>query len=155
MVNKFVIALAAAATLMALLVAAPRLVGTNSQGSGSSGQFKLEYDRMSDSGSNESLVVNNDGSATLSQGSRVQTIQITSDKLTELRSLVLDTGFMNIKSPSQPETNHALKAETGDTTQVVTWSSLNDTQSSNAPPIVIRIQQLLDETIASAQPQSR
>ena len=159
MVNRFVIALAAAAAVMALLVAVPRLMGTDtsSQGTNSSGQFRLEYDRILDSGSNESLVVNGDGQTTLTQGLAVQSLQLPAQNLTELKSLVLDTGFMNIKSPQTADssgTNHELKVEAGDTTQDVSWRSLNDTQSGNAPAIVLRLQQVLDQTINAAQTKS-
>ena len=152
MVSRFAIAIAAAAAIMALLVVLPRLVSTSSQ-------FRLEYDKTPNpataDGTNESLVINGDGRATLAKGTNSQSFQLSSDQLAELKSMILDTGFMNLKSPalqsnsSAPE--HLLRVQTDSGTQLVTWNSYNDKQIGTVPPIVLQLQQTLDEIIAGGQ----
>jgi hypothetical protein len=179
MANKFVIGLAIIVSIMALLVAFPRIYTPNAQSasfsSPSSTQFNLEYDKPSalqqQNSSNtaasnstpESLVIAGDGHAILSEGGATKSFQLTNEELSNVKSLALDTGFMNIQSPSASSSSqqqlqsgdiakYSIKVQTANATQQVSWfQGESNSGTTTVSPIINHLQGLLDSIIATQE----
>ena len=160
MANKFLLAIAGAVAIMALLVVLPRMYSPAVQNSGNS-QFTLQYHRPADSSNTsiasngpEVLTVSNDGFASISRGASITSFQLTDSEMSEVRSLVFDTGFMNIQpgasfqSESGTTPEYTIKVQSGGQSQVLSWTPTNNT-ASNIPSLISRMQESLDAIIAA------
>ena len=160
MVNKFVVALAGAVAVMALLVAVPRVYNPAGQ-TATNTQFNIEYDRQVNATQQaggdsrlQVLTISSDGFASLSRGASLTSFQLTSDELSEVNSLIFDTGFMNIhtsaswQSQSGSVPKDTIKVQSGATSQDVTWSE-GGASASTIPPLISRVQGSLDAIIAA------
>lgn len=172
MVRPIILILGAIPVLAAIFIVAPQLgrqdVPSNvvTQEDTMTLQYTKEHLKMISFGVTRSigadaaevLTINNDGSASYSltkNGNSQPTVkyQLSKDDLRRLKSIIKETGFMNIPSTDYPvkkgTTNYekyGLQITFNGKTTDLKWVDRNDT-TGFVPPIVTEVQSILDKTI--------
>lgn len=160
MVNKFIIAIAAIVAVMATLIALPNIMQP------ATGDLAIDYGKqhMANAGSGfaatgtESLHISKDGSATYSSsnsGAQSQPAEkhfsLTSEEFGGIKSLVLETGFMDIPTADYTQlkagvgefTKYMLTVHSGEKEKTISWVD-PDAGAGTVPPILTNIGARLD-----------
>lgn len=159
MAKKFVLVLAAAVAVMAVLIVLPNLTQQSPSNLG------IEYSRQqverTDAGlvtrSADLLSIKEDGSATYAPvGGQERNITVTGDELKRIRALITETGFLQIPVTNYPLsedatefTRYALRVRTDDGQKTFNW--VNAEASANiVPPIITNVGSQLDAIMERA-----
>ena len=160
MVNKFIIAIAAIVAVMATLIALPNIMQP------ATGDLEIDYGKqhMASAGSGfsatgvETLHISKDGSATYSSSDpRTQALpaekhfSLAGEELSNIKSLVLETGFMDIPAADYMQlkagvsefAKYTLTVHSGDRQKTISWVD-PDASAGTVPPILTNIGAQLD-----------
>lgn len=153
MAKKFVLVLAAAVAVMAVLIALPNLSQEPQSALG------IEYSRQQVERTDAGLVTLNadllsikeDGSATYTPvGGQERNITVTGDELKRIRALITETGFLQIPVTNYPLsedatefTRYALRVRTDDGQKTFNWVN-PEASAGIVPPIITNVGSQLD-----------
>jgi hypothetical protein len=160
LVNKFIIAIAAIVAVMATLIALPNVMQP------STGDLEIDYGRQHMAGGGnsfsptgvETLHISKDGSATYSSSDpRAQAqppekhFSLSSEEFGSIKSLVLETGFMDIPATDYTQlksgvgefTKYMLTVHSGEKQKTISWVD-PDASAGAVPPILTNIGAQLD-----------
>lgn len=153
MAKKFVLVLAAAVAVMAVLIALPNLNQPPPSNLG------IEYSRQqverTSTGfvtqSTELLNIKEDGSATYTPANGQQkSVTVTGEESKRIRALITETGFLQIPTTNYPLsedatefTRYALRVRTDDGQKTFNWVN-PEASASVVPPIITNVGSQLD-----------
>lgn len=160
MVNKFIIAIAAIVAVMATLIALPNVMQP------STGDLEIDYGRHHMASAEggftptgvETLHISKDGSGTYSSAdpkteaqSAEKHFSLTNEEFGSIKSLVLETGFMDIPAADYTQlkagvgefTKYTLTVHSGDRQKTISWVD-PDASAGAVPPILTNIGAQLD-----------
>ncbi|HEX6067320.1 MAG TPA: hypothetical protein VFZ05_00840 [Nitrososphaera sp.] len=159
MAKKFVLVLAAAVAVMAVLIALPNLSQQPQQA------LSIEYSRQhiertsegSVTRSAELLSIAQDGSATYTLvGGPERTVAITNEEMDRLRALITETGFLQIPTTNYPQsedatdfTRYTLRVSTNESQKTFNWVNA-EASTSIVPPIITNVGSQLDAIMNKA-----
>lgn len=153
MVNKFLIAIAAAVAVMAALVLIPNFI--NNSPPEEQQDLSIEYTRQNltrtqdgrlIATSAEDFVIKPDLSAVyrnLTGAADEKQFKVTSDDMNSLKGLIISTGFMEVPGADYPVkeglgnfTKYTLKLTSDSNSKTITWANLE--ASENTVPSIVR-----------------